>query len=230
MNDFNPEWIIVHCAATPPSMSEVDALWIARLHRRKGWMGGGYHEVITRPHNGSPAQRQNAEAGYPTRKLDRAGAHVGGCGRAWNMKTIGICLAGGVDSRGVAEDNFTSEQIELLLEAIREYQERFSIPDERVIGHRDLIRMTNAAPKACPSMSVQALLSQGKTRSGGKFNFKIKGDASALAIPETHKVRKGESLWGISHAYGVSLEQLTAWNNLSDPDSLRAGSTLTLRP
>jgi membrane-bound lytic murein transglycosylase D len=44
----------------------------------------------------------------------------------------------------------------------------------------------------------------------------------------THKVRPGESLSVIARRYKVSVRELQAWNNISDPRKLRAGRTLTL--
>ena len=44
----------------------------------------------------------------------------------------------------------------------------------------------------------------------------------------THKVRSGESLSVIARRYKVSVRELQAWNNISDPRKLRAGKTLTL--
>ncbi|MGA9574750.1 MAG: LysM peptidoglycan-binding domain-containing protein [Lysobacterales bacterium] len=44
----------------------------------------------------------------------------------------------------------------------------------------------------------------------------------------THKVRPGESLSVIAKRYKVSVRELQAWNNISDPRKLRAGRTLTL--
>ena len=224
MSDFTPEWIIVHCTATPPDL-DADAAWVARVHRAKGWSGCGYHEVITRFN----PQRQNRATGFPTRPMNRPGIHVGGCGRGWNNICIGISLAGGVDNKGQPEDNFTEAQRRLLLEAIREYQALYGISDEKVIGHRDLIKMTNASPKACPCFSVREFLKG--SRHGGAFNFARKMDpADKMGIPSTHKLRRGESLWGVSKAYGVSLEDLIAWNDIIDPAHVRAGATLELRP
>ena len=44
----------------------------------------------------------------------------------------------------------------------------------------------------------------------------------------THKVRSGESLSVIARRYKVTVRELQAWNNISDPRKLRAGKTLTL--
>ena len=44
----------------------------------------------------------------------------------------------------------------------------------------------------------------------------------------THKVRRGESLSVIARRYKVSVRELQAWNNISDPRTLRAGATITV--
>jgi len=43
-----------------------------------------------------------------------------------------------------------------------------------------------------------------------------------------HTVRSGESLWRIGRRYGVSIKQLTAWNNLSAKSTLRIGQKLAV--
>jgi membrane-bound lytic murein transglycosylase D len=44
----------------------------------------------------------------------------------------------------------------------------------------------------------------------------------------THRVRSGESLSVIAHRYRVSVRDLQRWNNISDPRTLRAGTTITV--
>jgi hypothetical protein len=226
LSDFNPEWIIVHCTATTPEMDYVDARWVDREHRARGWLMCGYHEVITRA-----AQRQNARGGYPTRPLTRPGAHVGGCGAEWNRKTIGISMAGGIDSKGNPEDNFTSDQYDALVEAILEYREEFNIPLDHVIGHRDLIKMTNAAPKACPCFSVRSFISQSTDRFGGHVKFKRKNrKGDPLRIPEKLRIKRGDTLSQISKTYGISVSDIARWNYISDPDNVNLGQVISLRP
>lgn len=48
--------------------------------------------------------------------------------------------------------------------------------------------------------------------------------------PRIHLVEKGENLWLIARRYGVSLNQLVAWNDLDPNASLRPGRRLGLRP
>ncbi len=39
---------VVHCTATKPGQKNIDAKWVDRLHKKRGWSGCGYHAVITR--------------------------------------------------------------------------------------------------------------------------------------------------------------------------------------
>ena len=41
-----------------------------------------------------------------------------------------------------------------------------------------------------------------------------------------HKVRSGESLWGIAKGYGVDVQQLAEANNILNPGSIRSGMKL----
>jgi len=138
--------IVVHCAATPPT-SDIGAADIDRWHRARGWLGNGYHYVIRR--NG---KIESHEKGDRCRPLDKPGAHVGDCGPGWNKRSIGICLVGGVDENQNPEDNFTDEQLDSL-KVLVEYLRRL-FPDTKIMGHRDLIKMSGASPKDCPSFEV----------------------------------------------------------------------------
>ena len=44
----------------------------------------------------------------------------------------------------------------------------------------------------------------------------------------THRVRNGESLSVIARRYGVSVQDLQRWNNITDPRTLRAGANITV--
>lgn len=129
------EFIIIHCAATPPSM-DIGVREIDRWHRARGWRMVGYHLVIRRD--------GTVETG---RDLRNSGAHA----RGYNSRSVSICLVGGVheDTRQ-PEDNFTKAQryaLEIQVQALREM-----FPDAKVIGHNEV------AAKACPSFDVQEWL------------------------------------------------------------------------
>jgi N-acetylmuramoyl-L-alanine amidase len=124
--------IVVHCAATTPEM-DIGVKEIDKWHRDRGWKGCGYHIVIRR--NGV------REIG---RHIDAVGAHVEG----YNAVSVGVCLVGGINKQGKAENNFTKEQYEALWEVIQILKNQF--PKAEVVGHRDL-----NAGKECPSFDVK---------------------------------------------------------------------------
>ncbi len=124
--------IVVHCAATPPSL-DIGAYEIRKWHLEKDWFDIGYHNVIRR--NGA------LEHG---RDLAIAGAHAKG----YNQFSLGICLVGGVNEDNEPENNFTDEQ----LTTLRGYLDTMSeVFDAEILGHRDLPDVK----KACPSFDVR---------------------------------------------------------------------------
>ena len=142
MSEYTPrprtDFIAVHCSATPPS-ANVDEDEIRQWHKARGWDDIGYNVVI--PRDGT------IQIGRP---LDYRGAHVEG----YNARSIGVCLVGGVDEAGKAEDNFTTKQRDTLVVVLRFL--RLYAPGARIQGHRDF---PNVA-KECPSFDVRHWLSQ----------------------------------------------------------------------
>lgn len=221
--------LIVHAIATPASM-DVDAAWVHRVHRQQGWSGSGYHAVILRD-----GTLQDERSGHRTRPYNRTGAHVGGCGPGWNNRSIGVSMAGGVGPDGkTPENNFTQEQLDTLLAYIQWATEAFDIPMENVMGHRDLIKQTNAAPKACPCFSVRDWLSMYEKDTDRKaFHWHrslfppLRHDAK-LKTPRTYTVRTGDTLWGISNTYGSPVHALKRLNDLGSSDTIHPGQKLRL--
>lgn len=126
------DYIVVHCAATKPTM-DIGVREIRQWHvQERGWLDVGYHFVIRR--NGT------VEDGRPHNVI---GAHVEG----YNSRALGICLVGGIDSKGAPEDNFTPEQMNSLSLLLRAQKRTY--PAAQIVGHRDL-----NAGKACPSFDV----------------------------------------------------------------------------
>lgn len=126
------EYIIIHCAATKPSM-DIGAKEIDRWHRARGFLSIGYHFVIRR--NGT------IETG---RNLEEIGAHA----RGYNSTSVGICLVGGISESGKPENNFTQEQWKSLETLVKDLKTKY--PDAEVIGHRDV------AKKDCPCFDAWA--------------------------------------------------------------------------
>ena len=212
---------IVHCTATKAGQKKIDAKWVDKEHKKRGWSGCGYHAVITRE-----GVLQVFDKGFPTRQVDQKGAHVGGCGPGWNKRSFGVSLAGGLDNNNKPENNFTKKQFRTLTRLLKAFLKSHENPDSvTIIGHRDLIRLTHSSPKACPCFDVAQFL----------VDYKIHDDEDAasnelpspLAIPASYKVKRGDSLWKISDTFGISIAELKSINNLTS-DVIQPGQELKL--
>jgi hypothetical protein len=127
------DYIVIHCAATKPSM-DVPIERVKKWHLRRGWSDIGYHYYITRDgkiHGG--------------RNLSTIGAHV----RGYNKNSIGICYEGGINESGEPEDNRTPEQKKSLLKVVEIL--KFVFSGAIVQGHRDFPNVN----KACPSFDAK---------------------------------------------------------------------------
>lgn len=114
------DFIVLHVSATPPSR-DIGAAEINAMHKAKGWKGIGYHFVMRR---GGVIETGRA--------VNQVGAHVEG----WNSVSIGICLVGGIDEHGRAQDNRTDAQNAALLSFLPGLLK--SYPHAKICGHRDL--------------------------------------------------------------------------------------------
>lgn len=123
--------IVIHCAATRPSM-DVGIREIRQWHKARGFLDVGYHFIIRRD--------GTVEAG---RDQEQVGAHAKG----HNSTSVSVCLVGGVDDKLKPEDNFTDEQWVTLAHVVKSLQADY--PEAKVVGHTDL-----DSGKACPSFKV----------------------------------------------------------------------------
>jgi hypothetical protein len=213
---------------------DIGASWIDRVHRRKGWSMNGYHIVIRR--DGTIEWSGN---GARTRPYGKSGSHVGGCGPGWNQRAIGICLIGGVKEDGrTPEANFTDAQFAALHTMLKAVVEACDIPWENVMGHRDLIKLTNAAPKACPCFSVREMLNgtlyehedDESLRLSFSWNSKLRPPpqrGEKLKVHRVHTVKEGDTLWSISRVTGVPVRDIRS-NNRLETDLIKPGQKLRL--
>lgn len=126
------DYIVVHCAATKPSM-DIGVREITQWHvRDNGWLAVGYHYIIRRDGTVEPG-----------RPVDVVGSHVKG----FNERSIGICLVGGINDKGAPEANFTHEQYTSLETLLKVSKRVYS--KAQIVGHTDL-----DSGKACPSFKV----------------------------------------------------------------------------
>ena len=132
--------IIIHCSYTPESM-DIGVKEIDRWHRERGWLGIGYHIVVTRG--------GIREEGRP---IERVGAHVQGR----NTNSIGICLIGGMNrSKTAPALNYNPEQFTTLRSLIDELLEEY--PDAKVSGHNDWDKK-----KTCPNFKANKWYTTGE--------------------------------------------------------------------
>jgi len=116
------EMIVVHCAATKPSM-DIGYKEIRKWHvEDNGWDDVGYHYIIKRD---------------GTVEVARAEAFQGAHAPAVNSKSIAICLVGGMAEDGGPENNFTLEQFLSLKDLIKKI--KMTNPNiVEVVGHCDV--------------------------------------------------------------------------------------------
>lgn len=224
--------LIVHVTATPPSM-DIGADEVDRMHRQKGWSRCGYHAVIRRD-----GTLEWELTGHNTRPIGKPGAHVGGCGPGWNARSFGVSMVGGVKEDGkTPENNMTEAQFTTLRDFIVAAEKALDINPVNTMGHRDLIKITHAAPKACPCFSVREwrdgwedldaydLVRDGFSWLRDKMPAVPSGDK--LKVNKTYTVREGDTLWGISRTYGVRLQDLHRLNPGTN-DMLQIGQRIRL--
>ena len=131
------DYVVIHCAATKPSM-DIGFTEIDQWHKRRGWLGCGYHMIIRRD-----GTIENGRA------MNECGAHV----KAFNHNSFGICLVGGMDEDGDAEANFTQKQWDTLDSLVDVMTKIY--PNAAVVGHNDL-----DPNKSCPVFEVSEWMSQ----------------------------------------------------------------------
>lgn len=141
-------YLVVHCAATPPSR-DIGVTEIRAMHKQRGFKDVGYHYVIRRDGTIEKGRADHI-----------AGAHVSG----YNSISLGICLVGGVDKTGKPEANYTPAQYASLRRQLDVLKARY--PSAHILGHRDLSPdrngdgkiTSNEWLKACPCFDVRAWL------------------------------------------------------------------------
>ena len=122
---MNIQRLIIHCSdyGKPHTASDIHD-W----HRKRGWAGIGYHDIIDQDgleHAGRPHYWQ--------------GAHAKSGG--WNRKSLGVCLL----AKRIRTDAQMKGLKAYVLRMAREY------PNILVCGHRDV-----EPNKTCPNFDVRA--------------------------------------------------------------------------
>ncbi|AIF44924.1 N-acetylmuramoyl-L-alanine amidase [Virgibacillus sp. SK37] len=103
---------------------------------------------------------------------------------------------------------------------------KYNIPIENVIQHN------RASGKNCP----RYLRSGAKGINWKQFIDMVKGIKSSTPkkeetnnIPSTYKIKKGDTFWGISRKYNISVNDIKKYNPNVNPNSLQIGQVIKLK-
>ncbi len=129
----NWEYIVIHHSATSVGSAET----FAANHRARGMVNGlAYHFVIDNGTSGLPDG--HIETG--SRWLQQL--YGGHCRQQdINERGIGVCLVGNFTDR-----HPTEKQLDSLVLLVRGLQEQFSIPDDNVLGHGEVVGEYSECP------------------------------------------------------------------------------------
>ncbi|MEO0991661.1 MAG: N-acetylmuramoyl-L-alanine amidase [Pseudomonadota bacterium] len=214
--------VIIHVTATPPDR-DLDDKDIDQMHRARGFSGCGYNALIKRD-----GTWLDSDMGALTRPIGRTGAHVGNCGPGWNRRSFGVSLVGGVDSGNRPENNMTDAQFESLSRGIHMFMDLHPLGFEAitVMGHRDLIAQTNAPAKACPCFDA---IPWWAAQVSDEDVLAKDRDITPVSLPDSWKVKKGDSLGKISSTTGVSINRILGLNpTITDPNMIKTGQVIRL--
>jgi len=123
--------IVIHSSHTKPN-SNIDIRTVDEWHRKRGLLRVGYHFFIKRG--------GHIEVG---RNLNDIGAHT----KEHDVDSVSLCLAGGLNTRGIVAPVYNKEQLHSLFIIVKALKHMY--PDAEVVGHRDLSDTT------CPSFDVK---------------------------------------------------------------------------
>jgi N-acetylmuramoyl-L-alanine amidase len=179
MRKNNPQFIILHTAAhgTVSVAANTTAAEIDVWHKAKGWRGIGYHYVVR-----FEGDIQNGRPEGDT------GAHCESMGM--NTRSIGICFSGHGDYH-----DWTAAQEASGLQLISTMMDKYHIPLEHVLGHRE-----TGAKKTCPGNRIDMELVRQKISAirkpalGWLNRLVIKNAFSQLYKPSAHYTHETLSL------------------------------------
>jgi len=125
------KYIIIHSTETKPSV-DLSARDIDERHRKKGLLKIGYHFVIRRD--------GTINVGRP---LCEIGAHL----QKQDKKSVGVCMVGGLNTRGIEAPDYSVQQQQALFVLIKFL--KLTYKDAVVVGHNTF------EATSCPSFNIE---------------------------------------------------------------------------
>lgn len=176
------EYLIIHHTAGNASTETVES--VHEEHLANGWAGIGYHFFISK--DGTI---------YRGRPENWIGSHTLG----YNDKSIGISLSGNFE-----KEKPSDVQILALIKLVDYLKNKYSIPDNKIMGHRDF------DSTACPGANLYKRLGEIKTGDSTIINpDEIEGKIFA------HDKKLGIVLNGESYNIDSELIKLILTNTIS---------------
>ena len=123
--------IVIHSTQTKPN-ANISIRTVDEWHRKRGLLKVGYHFFIRRD--------GLIEVG---RGPNEIGAHI----KEHDSDSVSVCLAGGLNTRGVTAPDYSIGLLESLFVLVKTLKYMYS--DAKVVGHRDL------SETECPSFDVK---------------------------------------------------------------------------
>ena len=124
-------YIVIHSSNTKPN-ADISIRDVDEWHRKSGLLKVGYHFFIRR--------EGLIDVG---RSPNEIGAHT----KEHDVDSVSVCLAGGLNTRGVTAPDYSKGQLESLFVLIKTLKYMYS--DAKIVGHRDL------SETECPSFDVK---------------------------------------------------------------------------
>jgi len=124
-------YIVIHSTQTKPN-ANINIRTVDEWHRKRGMLKVGYHFLIRR--------EGLIEVG---RGPNDIGAHT----KDHDSDSVSVCMAGGLNTRGITAPDYTEGQLESLFVLVMTLKHMY--PDAEVVGHRDLSKTE------CPSFDVK---------------------------------------------------------------------------
>ncbi len=144
-------YIVVHSTNTKSNVN-VNIRMVDEWHRKKGLLKIGYHFFVKRS--------GKIEVG---RNPNEIGAHT----KDHDADSVSICLAGGLNTRGVVSFDYSLKQLESLFILIKTLKHIH--PNAKVVGHKDL------SETDCPSFDVGEWWLVNEDNTGIKLKHKVGG-------------------------------------------------------
>jgi lipoprotein NlpD len=88
-----------------------------------------------------------------------------------------------------------------------------------------VLTVTLCALQAPPAQAKGGGVTPTATTPTGTQNLSTQGDATVY-----YTVQPGDTLYSIAQRYNVSIQDLQAWNNITDPKKLKVGQRLQVSP